>query len=213
MKCPNCGSDNKENSKFCFKCGFKLLQPAPQPLQKQIPVMQQQPSIVPHQIPVVPHQITVVPEHTPVVPQQVQPVSSQVSAAPNISRETVPVSLPAAPPQDLSTRPLISASLFFKDSSKEISLPFKPLVYIGRVDKQSGNNPEIDLTDMDTAKTTSRKHSYIVFTNGKYKIADTGSMNGTFLNGVKLDKDVEYEIKSGDEIVFGKLSCIFSSTV
>lgn len=126
------------------------------------------------------------------------------------SKETTPVSPPVLPvSEDLSTRPLMSASLVFKEGSKEIILPYKPVSYIGREDKSSGYSIDIDLTEVDRGKVVSRKHGYISCSEGKYRIADQGSMNGTFVNNTRLEKDIEYDLKNGDEIIFGKLSCIF----
>jgi len=132
---------------------------------------------------------------------------------PVISHETTPIPPPVPPPAgDLSTRPLVSASIIIKDSNRAIPVPYKPAVYIGRADT-SGYFPDIDLTDVDRDKVTSRKHGYISYLNGKYNLIDQGSMNGTYLNGVKLEKGKEYDLKNGDEIIFGKLVCIFSCAV
>lgn len=166
MKCPSCGNDNKESSKFCFKCGFKLAVPVPPPV-FNIPA----------------------------------------------SQETAPVSpsmVPAA--EDLSTKPLAAASLLFKDSGMELTIPYKPVVYIGREDRKTGHIPDVDLSEIDKGKVTSRKHAYISYSDGKYKIADQGSLNGTFINSTKLEKNIEYDLKNGDEIILGKLVCIFNCT-
>lgn len=139
-----------------------------------------------------------------------KPAPSPVGMLP--SKETIPVSPPVIPAsEDLSTRPLISASLYFKDDNREIIVPYKPLIYIGRTDKTSGQIIDIDLTELDRGRVVSRKHGYISCTEGRYRIADIGSMNGTFLNNDRLEKDIEYDLKNGDEIVFGKLFCIFKS--
>ncbi len=46
----------------------------------------------------------------------------------------------------------------------------------------------------------SRKHCKIVRDNAGYKIADIGSTNGTWVNGVRLSPNSLYELKDGDEI-------------
>lgn len=114
------------------------------------------------------------------------------------------------PLNDLSTRPLLKASIVFEASGKEIPVPYKAEVLVGREDKDNGNLPDIDLTDIDTSKVTSRRHSFILYSEGLYKIKDLGSINGTFLNGVKLENGVEYDLKGGDEIIFGKIVCTFN---
>jgi hypothetical protein len=169
LKCFSCGNENKENSKFCFKCGAKL---AAAQVQQVVP--------------------TIIPEAVPVSPVTV-PVS--------------PVTMPIR--EDVATRPLSTASLLFKESGAEIQVPYKTLISIGRADKQAGYIPEIDLTEIDKSKVTSRKHGCITYINGIYKISDSGSLNGTFQNGVKLESGIEKNLKNGDEIIFGKLVSTF----
>jgi hypothetical protein len=141
------------------------------------------------------------------------PAPAYVSQGAANPMATAPIAaVPVYEASDLSTRPLVSASLLFKESSKEIILPYKPMVHIGRSDIQSGNIPDVDLAEVDRQRVVSRKHSSIAYANGIYKISDAGSMNGTYVNSKKLEAGEEIQLKNGDEIMFGKLACIFNST-
>jgi pSer/pThr/pTyr-binding forkhead associated (FHA) protein len=57
--------------------------------------------------------------------------------------------------------------------------------------------------------TISRYHTRIRHEDGRTFISDMDSANGTFLDGVQLEKDVEKEIFGGEEIQIGQLRIIF----
>lgn len=166
MICPNCGCENKDTAKFCFRCGFKFTAYPPNPAVRQEYV-------------------------SPPQPKSPEPFTPGFS-------------------QDAATRPLRSASLLFVESSRQFEMPPQPVTSIGRADRQSGYVPEIDLTEVDMGKVVSRKHACITYTCSGYKIKDMGSTNGTFLNNSRLQQGVEWDLKNGDEIIFGKVICIFS---
>ncbi len=63
--------------------------------------------------------------------------------------------------------------------------------------------PEIDLTSLDKNLKVSRLHAIITINKDTYKIRDTKSKNGTYINGEKLSSGSEYELVSGDIIRFG----------
>jgi pSer/pThr/pTyr-binding forkhead associated (FHA) protein len=50
----------------------------------------------------------------------------------------------------------------------------------------------------------SGKHAVILFENGRYKLMDLGSTNGTRWNGRKLLPQVPQSLSNGDEIIFGQ---------
>lgn len=57
--------------------------------------------------------------------------------------------------------------------------------------------------------TISRYHTRFRHDDGRTFISDMDSANGTFLDGVQLEKDVEKEIFGGEEIQIGQLRMIF----
>lgn len=55
--------------------------------------------------------------------------------------------------------------------------------------------------------TVSSRHAIITFKEGRFYIRDLNSTNGTFLNGIRLDK--EALLSDGDYITFGTFKAIF----
>jgi len=66
------------------------------------------------------------------------------------------------------------------------------VVTVGR-----GQESDIFLDDV----TVSRKHAEIVHGDGGYRIRDVGSLNGTYVNRVRVDA---VDLRNGDEIQVGK---------
>lgn len=52
-------------------------------------------------------------------------------------------------------------------------------------------------------------HAKIAPGKGGYRLTDTGSTNGTRLNGEVLEPDVETALKPGDKIRFGKVDAVY----
>lgn len=67
-----------------------------------------------------------------------------------------------------------------------------------------GRDPisEIFLNDI----TVSRKHAIIELVDEKFMIKDVGSLNGTYINGVRLDEAV---LNHGDQLQIGKYKLLF----
>jgi len=82
---------------------------------------------------------------------------------------------------------------------------------VGRVDPVTGIHPDIDLTEVDTKRTISRRHARIRREDdGSFSLVeDVGTMNGTFVNGMRLTAGRPYPIKPGDTVVFGTVQCRF----
>jgi len=77
---------------------------------------------------------------------------------------------------------------------------------LGRWDPETGAFPEIDLEDEDVEAKVSRKHAVIHRHGTDITIEDVGSLNGTFVNkGAKLEPSAPVKLKSGDEIIIGKI--------
>lgn len=75
---------------------------------------------------------------------------------------------------------------------------------IGRSDERRGIFVDIELTDLDIKKRSSRSHARILERDGDYIVWDLHSMNGTFVNGQRLPEGGRMEIRTGDAIQFGK---------
>lgn len=64
---------------------------------------------------------------------------------------------------------------------------------------------DIDLTPLDVHKVVSRRHSVITRVSFHYLIKDAASLNGTFVNRVRVREDESVALHPGDEICFGPL--------
>lgn len=75
---------------------------------------------------------------------------------------------------------------------------------IGRKDPVTGIYPDIDLSPFDAQRSVSRRHAKIYRRGTKFFLGEEiGTMNSTFLNGVRLETGVPAEIHPGDELRFG----------
>jgi len=81
---------------------------------------------------------------------------------------------------------------------------------IGRRDPVTGIHPDVDLTPVDTHRTTSRAHARIYHRGRKFFLREEiGTSNGTFLNEARLQTGVPVELLDGDEVRFGLVKLVF----
>ncbi|MDA8018897.1 MAG: cyclic nucleotide-binding domain-containing protein [Thermoanaerobaculia bacterium] len=81
---------------------------------------------------------------------------------------------------------------------------------IGRRDPVTGINPDIDLTPADTQRSISRRHAKIFRRGEKFFLREEiGTMNGTFINGERVETGVPVEFHDGDELRFGLIRTKF----
>jgi len=73
----------------------------------------------------------------------------------------------------------------------------KPVIGVGR-------HPESDIFLDDI--TVSRRHAEFIRDGLGYKLRDVGSLNGTYVNRVRIE---EHELTSGDEVQVGKFKLVF----
>lgn len=106
------------------------------------------------------------------------------------ARDTSPV--PVVPTE-------IRASLEISTGPQEgkvFSLEPYPMI-VGRRE-----NCDIIITD----SSVSRRHARVEYRQGSFVLSDLGSTNGTFVNGVRIDKKV---LEPGDTVKFGSTLCYF----
>lgn len=81
---------------------------------------------------------------------------------------------------------------------------------VGRADPVTGISPHVDLTAIDTDRSSSRRHAKILQRDGRfYVVEEIGTMNGTFVNGRRVDTGVPVQIRPGNAVRFGVLEFEF----
>lgn len=60
------------------------------------------------------------------------------------------------------------------------------------------------------SKSVSREHAKIIFKEGAYYVLDMGSLNGSYLNGNKMEPRQEYKLKAGDVLTFADTEFAFN---
>jgi pSer/pThr/pTyr-binding forkhead associated (FHA) protein len=90
---------------------------------------------------------------------------------------------------------------------REVEVKLDKEVNIGRVDPSSTVFPEVDLTnDEDALKSVSRRHARIFLRDSAVRLEDLGSINGTHVNGRKLDPYMPEVLHDGDILQLGRVS-------
>src|SRR6266516_896740 len=235
--CSGCGRSLAPQKTLCPNCGASTFQTLP-PTQAATPPVPtytpppKQPEAQPYvppvskEPPVMPKpSVTIIPgapkQGTPAAPKQpprpptpvytppVQPPTTQTTASP--ASQTIPshnpiVAKPSSEPAFNSTAPW--GKLIFSDG-KEIQLAGER-VLVGRYDHDIGGiNPEVDLSAMEGADTTSRVHATIEHIGSAYTVTDLNSTNSTRINGKRLEPDKATPVNDGDKLSFGKVTCTF----
>ena len=75
---------------------------------------------------------------------------------------------------------------------------------IGRSDPVTGILPDVDLTDVDTNRSVSRRHAKIVRSGETFSVLEeVGTVNGTFVNDQRIPTGVPVPIHNGDRLKIG----------
>jgi CRP-like cAMP-binding protein len=117
---------------------------------------------------------------------------------------------PSAPLPADATLQSEALAYFISAATGSVFPIFKPEILIGRYDSVTGMSPDVDLTGEDQSRNISRRHARLVLRNGQFYIAEEiGTMNGTFLNGQKLQNGVLTPIDDGSELTLCRLTLTF----
>jgi len=81
-----------------------------------------------------------------------------------------------------------------------VNTPHKVEIVINKNEFLIGSNPEMVDGVIEFNKAISRVHCKITCVDNRYYICDMGSSNGTYLNGLRLQKGVQALIQAGDRI-------------
>lgn len=89
----------------------------------------------------------------------------------------------------------------------------KDEMQIGRTDPNTSIFPEIDLTVYDPETKVSRRHARLMRRGDQFLLEDTGSANGTVVNGQRLAPNQPRPLRDGDRLVLGETELRFSVTM
>ena len=78
---------------------------------------------------------------------------------------------------------------------------------IGRADPVTGILPDIDLTPVDNNRSVSRRHAKIIRAGNEYHVLEeVGTVNGTYVNDVRIPTGVPVTLHDGDLLKIGLIS-------
>lgn len=78
---------------------------------------------------------------------------------------------------------------------------------IGRADPVTGILPDIDLTPVDNNRSVSRRHAKIIRASNEYHVLEeVGTVNGTYVNDVRIPTGVPVTLHNGDVVKIGLIS-------
>lgn len=117
--------------------------------------------------------------------------------------------VPPAPPK----APKPAACLLRHASGQTFALdPAASQFLVGRPDPVAGIQPEIDLSVVDPTRSLSRRHAKLVREGRVFLVREeVGTVNGTFVNGVRVKTGVDVPIKPGDALRFGAVEVEFAA--
>ena len=97
-----------------------------------------------------------------------------------------------------------------EDPPSEFFLNREGDTLVGRSDPVTGITPDVDLTPLDSQRSTSRRHAKL-YQMGDifYVMEEIGVMNGTYVNGIRLATGVPVAVANGDVLKFGLVSLTF----
>ncbi len=115
-----------------------------------------------------------------------------------------------APDSDSVTNVRAAEKFVHQDTGIEFRVSSGSETLVGRRDAVTGINPDIDLTDVDVQRSTSRRHAKLFRRGDRFFVTEEiGVTNGTFIAGNRLQTGVPGELKPGDDVHFGLVKMRF----
>jgi hypothetical protein len=99
-----------------------------------------------------------------------------------------------------------TVTLHVLDTGQFLPLSGQDTFTLGRLSQGQTQGPDVDLTDYNAyMQGVSRIHASIKVDKNRVHITDMGSVNGTRVNGSRLEPHVARPLQNGDIVVLGKL--------
>jgi hypothetical protein len=139
----------------------------------------------------------------------VAPPTASEPAPPAPGAERVPRAT-AAPLPAADVAPGGAGSFVHEASGTELPIPAGRTSTVGRIDRATGRTPDIDVTALDPNRTCGRRHAYVTWRDGEYRLLDeAATSNGSFVNDVRVATGVEIVLADGDRVRFGLVDLVF----
>ncbi len=210
LKCPHCYAPNAQTAEHCHHCATSLqpvtavLPPAPTARPQVCPRCSSAHKLGTIRCAHCGYLFPVPAGHTRLT--QLQRPEEWVTEEPE--PPALANSLPARP-QPLPPAGLLTENSHFQlvlSNQTCLTLSGRREYFIGRADAQNNWQPHIDLS-YHSGQTggISRRHARIFLEHGRPFVEDIGSLNGTFVNTVRLITHVPHPLHHGDELIFGKV--------
>ena len=136
----------------------------------------------------------------------------QLSGLPPIVTKNIPADHEPLPPADRKKTATYAksldtwASLHLLESGQILPLGDRTEFTLGRVSDAQPIMPDIDLTPYQAyANGVSRLHAVLKREGERVFVMDLGSSNGTYLNGKRLQPNMDQTLNHGDMLALGKL--------
>ncbi len=152
----------------------------------------------------------------PISPAEVQTVTKEIASKPSPpygGTAPLPPSPPAPPIKQPSVTPIqpetpVDAQILLTDKNATLYVPPKDTVTIGRTHRNTF--ADIDLGPYGAAQAgISRHHARLLRQGNQWLLDDLGSLNGTFVNDVRVNSAHPVLLKNGDVIRCSHLSFVF----
>lgn len=114
---------------------------------------------------------------------------------------------PKQPSRYAETTEIPDVVYFIMPDESKIAIDTRQDISIGRQARETDPDVTVDLEDFDGHSLgVSRQHCMMKVFKGYFTLIDTGSSNGTFINGERALPAKRYAIYDGDELSFGTLT-------
>jgi class 3 adenylate cyclase len=123
-----------------------------------------------------------------------------------MSTDTDALAMPDTPAAGAGSPTALKMMLTTPDGGKQFSCVLTTSLLIGRTDTASGSYPDVDLGSLQGFESgVSRRHARLLRSDQQVLIEDLNSLNGTFVQNVRLHAHHPHVLQPGDELQFGKV--------
>ena len=134
------------------------------------------------------------------------PASAKESAAP---KEAAPAAKDTSE-KKVPTKKEPNGALLHQETGTRFVVEREKPAVIGRFDSATGRSPEVDLTEIDSGRSLSRRHARVHWKDGCFHLREEpGVSNGTFLGTERLAAETDYALENGARIRCGVVDLLF----